>query len=226
MVQYNTYTRSKLTSSISWGTFISIILSFIALFLEYRYLFTLDYYISESQSLTDGYEWFEKEQSIVWLNVVGILGLVILRTACIALVLYISHKVTNLQVVFTQELAISSIATTIFSLNYLCSVAFKIIGLIPYTRDSINNNYRYQSLNVFFTDNIEIISVFKGGLDMLNITQMIFVIILFVTTWVFSSTETSKDKMKLSSASLLGYILFLFILFNLILLVNLIILYE
>ena len=204
---------------------ISLALCYLALFLEYRHIFTLDYFVSQSISYVDGYEWYRKEQSIIWLNVAGIFVVVLVRAFVLSLVLYTSHKVANIAVRFIQEVTIASIATTVFSLNYLVTVGGKVLGLIPYTFETANNNYRYQSVNVLL-DGYNSLYYLEAPLDLLNISQVVFLVILVFTTRIILNPKTDKSKLKISTSTLVGYLTFLFLIINVFVLINIFQHYE
>lgn len=204
---------------ILFGLILSLVLCYFALFLEYRYIFTLEYFASQSVSYVDAYKWYRQELSIIWLNVVGILAVVLGRTLVISLVLYTSHKVANVSVRFDQEFAIASIATIIFGLNYLVTVIGKVTGFIFYSPETINNNYRYQSVNVFFDSCISL-SCLKAPLDLLNISQAVSLVVLVVFSWIILNLKTYKSKLKILVSTLIGYMTFLFLVINVFILTN------
>ncbi|MDY3884875.1 hypothetical protein [Porphyromonas somerae] len=205
---------------ILFGLILSLVLCYSALFLEYRYIFTLEYFVSQSVSYADAYEWYRQELSIIWLNVVGVLAIILGRTLVISWILYTSHKVANVSVRFDQEFAIASIATIIFGLNYLVTVIGKVTGLISYSPETVNNNYRYQSVNVFFDSCISL-SCLKGPLDLLNISQVVSLVILVVFSLIILNSKTYKSKLKILVSTLIGYMTFLFLIINAFILTNL-----
>ncbi len=212
--------KSKSDSKIFFlGLVISVVLCYFALFIEYRYLFTLDYYIFESSSLEEAYEWYRKEQSIIWLNIVGIFIVILVRDFIVSLILYSSHKVTNIAVRYVQELSIASVATTVFGLNYIVSVVGKVCGLISYTSETVNNNYRYQSVNVLF-NGYGNLNHLKAPLDLLNISQIVFIVVLIITSRIILSPNTKSAKIKTSISTLIGYLAFLFLMINIFVLIN------
>lgn len=133
--------------------FVLIIIYSIALTIEFNYLFTDDFYISAhegKQSLENINNLIIKERNSQWVNYPIAIVVVLIPALLIAFCLNIGTVLNNYKVSFLKLFGITLKAQLIFALNYLVAVILKSTKILEFTYTSVNNNYKFQSLLVFF----------------------------------------------------------------------------
>lgn len=125
----------------------------IALTIEFNYVFTDDFYISsfESKLSPESIDnLIIKERGSQWINYPIVILIVIIPASLIAFCLNIGAVLKNYKVAFSKLFGITLKAQLIFALNYLLAVILKSTGIVDFTYSTVNNNYKFQSLLIFF----------------------------------------------------------------------------
>jgi len=169
----------KYYSTNSWIIFSSIIIVyFIALKIEFTYVFTDNFYFSsfiDTVSSIDNY--IHAERNVEWINYLLVFVIILIPTVGISIALNIGAVFKEHKVKFIQIFKIVLKSQIIFSLNYLFSVLLRIIGALDVNMKTINNNYSYQSSLCLF-DGVNISSWLQYPLQIINITEIIYVFML------------------------------------------------
>lgn len=125
----------------------------IALTIEFSYVFTDDFYttsLESKQSFESINNFIIKERGSQWVNYPITIIIVLIPTLLVAFCLNIGAVFNNFKVSFSNLFGIALKAQLVFALNYLITVILKSVGIIDFTYSSVNNNYKFQSLLVFF----------------------------------------------------------------------------
>lgn len=156
--------------------FIGCIIYAIALFIEFKWIFTDEYFTSHY--LNKDYS-----QILIYLNKKDILinylliPLVALTPILgVAICLWIGFNILEKDATFSKCLLVSSWSNLIFPLNYLLSVILRVSNFLPYDQTNANNNFQYQSVLVFIKKDIPDWSIYP--LEKINITEFLFVLLL------------------------------------------------
>lgn len=141
----------------NWVVLIVLITTYsIALTIEFNYLFTDDFYISAlegKRSLESIDNLIIKERSSQWVNYPIAIIVVLIPALLVAFCLNIGAVLKNYKVTFSKLFGVALKAQLVFALNYLVAVILKSTGIVAFTYSSVNNNYKFQSLLVFFDTN-------------------------------------------------------------------------
>lgn len=161
----------------TWIVFaIIVIMYFIALTIEFKFIFTDEFYINAFESKKN----FESIQNIMandrneeWLNYPIAIIIVLFPSLMIAFALNIGAVFNEYKIKFTDLFKITLKAQLIFAINYLIATMQKWQGIVERHFGNINNNYDFQSLAYFFKD--------KGlpfwilyPLQNINITEIVY----------------------------------------------------
>jgi hypothetical protein len=165
----------------NWIVFaIIMILYFIALSLELRYIFTDDFYhkaFTGKLNLDSMQHLITKERGNEWLNYPIAFIVVLFPTIMIAFALNIGSVLYDYKIKYVELFKITLKAEIIFAVNYLIATILKLQEIIERDYSNINNNYDFQSLAYLFRN--------KGlpfwimyPLQNINITEIAHILIL------------------------------------------------
>ena len=165
----------------TWTVFaIIMILYFIALTIEFKYIFTDNFYFEAFE----GKKRLESIQEIIindrgeyWLNIPIVFIVVLFPTLMIAFALNIGAVFNEYKIRFTDIFKITLKAQLIFAINYLISTILKWQGLIERNYGNINNNYDFQSIAYFYEGKGLTFGVMYI-LQNINITEIIHILVL------------------------------------------------
>jgi len=141
----------------TWIVFaIIMILYFIALTIEFKFIFTDDFYLKAFESKKN----FESIQNIMnnarneeWLNYPIAFIVVLFPTLMIAFALNIGTVFNEYKIEFIDLFKITLKAQVVFAINYLIATVLKWQGLVERHSGNMNNNYDFQSLAFFLRGN-------------------------------------------------------------------------
>ena len=174
-------TFEKYFKANTWVAFAAIIIIyFIALALEFQFVFTDEFYTASLAGEFD-YDTLTKfihdDRGVEWVNYLIVFIVVLAPALLISLSLNTGAVFREYKIRFRQIFDITLKAQIVFALNYLVSVLFKAFGIIEKNWNTIDNNYFYQSAAYFFRE--------KGlpfwmmyPLQIINITEIVHVLVL------------------------------------------------
>lgn len=125
----------------------------IALTVEFHYVFSDDFYISSfagKRSLESIDSLIIKERESQWVNYPIAIIIILIPSLLVAFCLNIGAVLKNYRVSFSRLFGVALKAQLIFALSYLVAVILKSIRAVDFTYATVNNNYKFQSLLVFF----------------------------------------------------------------------------
>ncbi|MCG8410048.1 MAG: hypothetical protein MI739_02060, partial [Bacteroidales bacterium] len=198
----------------SWLIFIIIIgLYFIALGVEFKYIFTEDFYLDAfkgQNNLENIYEFIAKDKSSEWVNFPIVLIIVLVPTLIIAFILNLGAALKEYKFRFTSLFKISLKAQMVFAINYLVITILKVFNLLDRHYDNINNNYDFQSLLIFFKDKKLPLTV-RYFLQYINISEITYILLL---AYGFSWLSKQAYSKSLGFVSIFyGITMFIWIIF-------------
>ncbi|MDR1197799.1 MAG: hypothetical protein LBK94_02130 [Prevotellaceae bacterium] len=165
----------------TWGAFaVIILLYFIALAVEFKFVFTDDFYFN---SLAARYQqdalmnFVRDDRALEWVNYFIVFLIVLIPALLISFILNAGAVLREYEIKFAEIFGITLKAQIIFALNYLISIVLKATGIIEINWNMIDNNYFYQSLAYFFRDSDYPFWIMYP-LQIINITEIIHVLIL------------------------------------------------
>jgi hypothetical protein len=169
----------KLNAWIAFAVIVSIY--FIALTIEFKFVFTDDFYLNALSSNYDDHnkliEFIRSDRALEWLNYLIVFSIVLVPALLIAFVLNIGTIFREYKIKFTALFAITLKAQIIFAINYLVSIVLKSTGIIAKDWNMIDNNYFYQSAAYFFKGNDYPLWIMYP-LQIINITEIIHLLFL------------------------------------------------
>jgi hypothetical protein len=160
-----------------------VVIYALALTIEFKFIFTDEFYkhsLSKSESY-DSYEkivqFINKDRQTEWVNYPFIFIIVLVPAITISSVLFLGFILKEYQVSFKSIFSVVIKAQIVFAINYMIAVVLRILGLIKYDFNNVNNNYQYQSALVFFK--IEKIPEWMYlPLQNINLTEIIYLMVL------------------------------------------------
>ncbi|MDR3287793.1 MAG: hypothetical protein LBT27_10180 [Prevotellaceae bacterium] len=166
----------------TWIVFaVIILLYFIALTLEFKFIFTDEFYLNSLSSRYDEHnkliEFIHNDRALEWANYFMSFAIVLIPALLITFTLNVGTIFREYKIKFATLFRITLKAQIVFALGYFVSVVLKSTGIIEKQWDMIDNNYFYQSAAYFFKD---------GGypfwvmypLQIINITEITHLLIL------------------------------------------------
>jgi hypothetical protein len=187
---------------------------FISLFLEFNYVFTDEFYmnsLSETNTPESVNSIIKQAREDQWLNYPISLLIILVPALLISGILYIGIIFKEYEVKFKKVFKIVLAAQIIFALNYLVSILLRITHVLKSNLWNVNNNYSYQSALVFFKDT-ELPFYAKYALQMINVTELIF--ILFLSLGISYLLEIKFSKSLSFVALYYGAAIILWIIFT------------
>lgn len=165
-----------------WMLFIiNIVIYIISIALELKFVYSDAFYYQELGKKLGSQEAFLKELSVQrGMDIYNYLWIPVhLLASCglIALCLFIGFNIANIRLTIKNCFRLSLVGIIVFSLNYLVSVILKIIGVVQYNYNTVDDIYTYQSLNVLFAGK-QLPSWAYILLGQINITEVVFVLFL------------------------------------------------
>lgn len=177
----------KLNTWIVFAVIISVY--FIALTIEFKFVFTDDFYINSLSNNYDDHskliEFIRSDRAMEWVNYFISFAVVLIPALLIAFVLNVGTIFREYKIKFMQLFDIALKSQIVFAVNYLISIALKSTGIISKDWNLIDNNYFYQSLACFFRDgNYPFWLMYP--LQIINITEIVHLLfIAFGFSYVF-----------------------------------------
>lgn len=170
--------NKKIIESLYYIAF-SIVLYFISLSLEIKYIFTNAFFFENYKYRTadEIQTIISDEHSSDFINFLYAPIFCILLTLCIAIILYVILIILNRYTSFVICLKIGAISQIVYSLNYFITIILKLTGVIKYDIINVNDTSEYQSiLNFISLKDLPDWSLYL--FEKMNITEIVFVIIL------------------------------------------------
>ncbi len=208
------YLLSKYLKINIWIVFgVIVTIYFVALTIEFKFVFTDDFY---HQSF-DAKNSYEQVQSFIiadrnkeWLNYPFAIFRILIPSTLITSLFYLGKIIREFKVSFFELFEVALKAQMIFAINYILAVILRLRDLIDGDWASINNNYYYQSLLIFFRES-NLPYWLYYPLQCINISEFLHILIL---TFGIHSITSLKFKSSLSfvlvfyGAGLLIWIIF------------------
>ncbi|MDR1984520.1 MAG: hypothetical protein LBQ28_06835 [Prevotellaceae bacterium] len=165
-----------------WFAFAAIMLVyFVALTLEFKFVFTDDFYLNSLSTRYDDhsklFEFIRSDRALEWTNYFIAFAIVGVPALLIAFTLNVGTLFCEYKIKFAKLFNIALKAQIIFALNYLVSIILKCTGIIETNWDMIDNNYFYQSAAYFFKGNGYPFWIMYP-LQIINITEIVHLLIL------------------------------------------------
>ncbi|MFV0391959.1 MAG: hypothetical protein ACK5KP_08795 [Paludibacteraceae bacterium] len=185
----------------SYKVFIfNCLLYFVALFLEFRYIFTNEFYAQNLNHYTEKqvFDFILLERNAEWANYVFAIGLVLMSSLLIATILYIGFNLKTISVSFRKSYRIAVQSIVVFSLNYLISVSLKLFGVVKYDINNVNDVYAYQSVLRFLNTN-KIPQWALYPLEKINISEFVYFAFLAILIHLHFKM-TKKTSLKYAMA--------------------------
>jgi hypothetical protein len=158
-----------------------ILLYFVALTLEFKFVFTDEFYLNSLSSHYDDHskmiEFIHSDRALEWTNYFISFAIVIVPAVLIAFILNVGVIFREYKIKFTKLFKITLKAQIVFAVNYLVSIVLKATGVIETNWNTIDNNYFYQSAAYFFRDGNYPFWVMYP-LQIINITEIIHLLLL------------------------------------------------
>lgn len=155
-----------------------MVLYFIALTIEFEFIFTDDFY-SDAFGYNQEFEGIQnimnRDKSQECLNYPIAFIVVLFPTLMIAFALNIGAVFSEYKIRFTDLFKITLKAQLVFAINYLIATVLKWQGLVERHFGNINNNYDFQSLAYFFKD-LPFWAMYS--LQNINITEIMHILIM------------------------------------------------
>ena len=165
----------------TWIVFAGIILLyFIALTLEFKFVFTDEFYLNFSEYYDDNnklIEFIHADRALEWVNYLIVFAIVCIPALLIAFILNIGTNLREYKIKFSQLFKTTLKAQVVFAVNYLVSIILKSTGIIAKDWITIDNNYFYQSFAYFFRDSYYPFWIMYP-LQIINITEIVHLFIL------------------------------------------------
>lgn len=179
------YTMKKILDNYfkanSWMVFaIIMVLYFIALTIEFKFIFTDDFYLDafeSKKSLESIRNIMANDRNQEWVNYPIVFLVVLFPTLMISFALNIGAVFNEYKIKFTDLFKIALKAQLIFAINYLIATVLKWQGLVERHYGNINNNYDFQSLAVLFKGK-ELPFWIMYPLQNVNITEIMHLLFL------------------------------------------------
>jgi len=166
-----------------------------ALTFEFRVIFTDEYYIqsfNEKASYEQIQDFIFADRQIEWQNYPYAFFRIIVPSFLIASVLFVGVILKDLKISFYKLFGVTVKAQIVFAINYVLAIIMKTVGWLDNSWESINNNYSYQSLLVFFKE-VNLPYWLYYPLQSINITESLHVLLLSVGVQSISSLGFSKS---------------------------------
>ncbi|MDR1552829.1 MAG: hypothetical protein LBS69_05135 [Prevotellaceae bacterium] len=169
----------KLNTWIVFAVIISVY--FIALTIEFKFVFTDDFYINSLSNNYDDHskliEFIRSDRAMEWVNYFISFAIVLIPALLIAFVLNVGTIFREYKIKFMRLFDIVLKSQIVFASNYLISIALKSTGIISKEWNLIDNNYFYQSLACFFQDGNYPFGLMYP-LQIINITEIVHLLFL------------------------------------------------
>ena len=140
----------------NWFLFVINTLIYIySLYLELKYIFVDDFYRLSVYKRYGNEEEFLKflssERSLDFLNYlwmpIHVIGIALFTTICI----FLGFNIMGIRLAFNKAFKYSLQASIVFSFNYLLLTLLKILGVVTYNYNTVDDVYFVQSLGRLFT---------------------------------------------------------------------------
>lgn len=165
----------------TWIIFaIIMLLYFIALTLELKFIFTDDFYhkaFTGKLNLNSLQHIITQERENEWLNYPIAFIIVLFPTIVIAFALNIGSVLYEYKIKYIELFKITLKTQMIFAVNYLIATILKLQEIVVRDYNNINNNYDFQSLAYFFK-NKELAFWIMYPLQNINITEITHILLL------------------------------------------------
>ena len=174
---------------------INVGLYILVIFIEYKYIFTDDYYTQYLRPLfhsqNDFIEALKESSQAELYNYLWCPVHVAIQTFLISLCLFIGFNALNYYIKWLDSIKATLLAIIVFSINNVIIIGLKACGIIAYNPETVDDVYFFQSIGYFFIDEgyPDIIYEF---LEKFNFIELIFCLFLSYTMNLFLQLKYSK----------------------------------
>lgn len=183
-----------------------------SIFIEYKYIFTDDYYLKHLRPLFHSQSDFTKALEVasqeelhnyLWCPVH-----VALQTLLISLCLFIGFNAMNHYIKWFDTIRATLQAIIIFSINNTVVMGLKVLGIITYSTGTVSDVYFFQSLGNFFIRN-DFHDIAYAFMEKVNFVELLFCFLLSFTVNLFFKFKYSRSLLFTTMIYLLGTIIYI-----------------